>query len=759
MSNTVALSLSLLAVFAIFGISIFILLGFYGAASSRISLWVQRRFGAWEFTPLDLGGFRWSHLAIASLFSLFLEMLMIRWISAEITVFAYFKNFILIACFLGFGVGCYFSRRRINIVAFLGPLLLLTLLLKLPWPPLRMAVQHLPSYIGATSETFVWDLFSVPLQGYKALVAGIALILVVDVLVTLLFVPVGQMVAWYLEQKNAGIKGYTVNVLAGLAGLGLYTSLCFLYQPPVTWFAFAGVMLVMLVWRFKRGRWASLAGFAVCLALVSLPPAKPASELWSPYQKITLVPHPSAEAPISWELRTNESWHQEMLNLSPQFVAGHPELFKSVPIEFNAYNIPYRFYPDPPAVLVLGAGSGNDVAAAVRNGAGRVVAVEIDPLILKLGREFHFEKPYDSPRVHVVVDDARSYIQNSQEKFDVIVFSLLDSHTLASHFSNIRLDNYVYTLEGLRAARRLLNPDGVFILKFWVDTPWIAGRLFGLVSEVFGEAPVDLKAVQFNYTTPGRFFIAGSRQRIQAALADPELRNYLRDDPSVKIEKVSVTTDDWPNFYQREPGIPLNIMIAASFLLLLWLLFLPRTGTHLHSLRRHFFFLGAGFMLLEAQIVSRMALLFGTTWLVNAVVVGGVLLLIVAANLAVERVPRLPYSLAYAGILLSLAVGYLVPMDRLFLSSVWLRAVLAIMVLCLPVFFAGLVFIRSFAASGFDSQALGSNLFGALVGGLLELLSGWTGIKSLLLVAALLYLASYLALRNPQPERELSHQR
>jgi hypothetical protein len=117
-------------------------------------------------------------------------------------------------------------------------------------------------------------------------------------------------------------------------------------------------MLVMLVWRFKRGRWASLAGFAVCLALVSLPPAKPASELWSPYQKITLVPHPSAEAPISWELRTNESWHQEMLNLSPQFVAGHPELFKSVPIEFNAYNIPYRFYPDPPAVLVLGAGSG-----------------------------------------------------------------------------------------------------------------------------------------------------------------------------------------------------------------------------------------------------------------------------------------------------------------------------------------------------------------------------------------------------------------
>lgn len=751
MSNTLALSFSLLAVFAVFGIAIFGLLGFYGASSGRTSRWVQHRFKAWEFTPAGLGGFSWTQLALASFLSLFLEMLMIRWISAEITVFAYFKNFILIACFLGFGVGCYFSRRRINLVAFLAPLLLIMLLLKLPWLPLRTAIQHLPSYIGATSETFVWDLFTVPLQGYKALVAGITLILCVDVLVTLLFIPIGQMVAWYLEEKSAGIKGYTVNVLAGLAGLAIYTLLCFWYQPPVIWFAVAGVMFVLLLWKFKRGRWGGMAGFGICLALVALTPPKPAVELWSPYQKITVIPHPGSEAPISWELRTNESWHQEIINLSPEFVAGHTELFKSVPIDFNAYNIPYHFYPKPASVLVLGAGSGNDVAAAVRNGAGQVVAVEIDPLILELGRRLHFEKPYDSPRVLAVVEDARSYIQNSHDKFDVIVFSLLDSHTLASHFSNIRLDNYVYTLEGLRAARRLLNPNGVFILKFWVDKPWIAGRLYGLVSEVFGEAPLDLKAVQFNYTTPGRFFIAGSRERIQAALGDPELRKYLRDDTLVKEERVTLTTDDWPNFYQREPGIPLNIMIAASFLLLLWLVLLPGTGTHFRSLRWHFFFLGAGFMLLEAQIVSRMALLFGTTWLVNAVVVGGILLLIVTANLLIERVPKLPYPVAYAGIFLSLAAGYLVPTESLFLPSIWQRAMLAVLVLCLPVFFAGLVFIRSFAAAEFDGQALGSNLFGALVGGLLELLSSWIGIRSLLLIGALLYLASYLTLQMRQP--------
>jgi len=92
---------------------------------------------------------------------------------------------------------------------------------------------------------------------------------------------------------------------------------------------------------------------------------------------------------------------------------------------------------------------GNDVAAALRNGAGHITAVEIDPLILKLGKQLHFEKPYSSSRVQAVQDDARSYVQNSKERFDLIVFSLLDSHTTNSHFTNIRIDNYVYTLEAL----------------------------------------------------------------------------------------------------------------------------------------------------------------------------------------------------------------------------------------------------------------------------------------------------------------------
>jgi hypothetical protein len=354
MSTAVTLPLSLFALLVALAIVIFALLGFYETSSSRPARWLQRRFNAWAFTPGDLGGFRWDHLIFASLLCLFLEMLMIRWISAEIPVFSYYKNFVLIACFLGFGVGCYFSKRQLNLVAFLGPILVLTLLLKLPWSPLRAAIQHLPTYIGVTSETLFWDTFSEPLAGYTAPIAGLALVIAIDALVTLLFIPIGQLVGWYLEQKDAGITGYTANVLAGLAGLLLYTLLCFWYQPPVVWFACAGLMVVALFWKFRRGRLASLAAFVFCLLLLSLGPNRPSVELWSPYQKITLTPRPNATTPTSWELQTNDTWYQEMIDLSSKFVNAHLALFRKVPIEFNAYNIPYRFYQTPPSVLVRG---------------------------------------------------------------------------------------------------------------------------------------------------------------------------------------------------------------------------------------------------------------------------------------------------------------------------------------------------------------------------------------------------------------------
>ena len=380
--------------------------------------------------------------------------------------------------------------------------------------------------------------------------------------------------------------------------------------------------------------------------------------------------------------------------------------------------------------------------------------MEIDPLILKLGRELHFEQPYSSPRVRVVVDDARSYVENTGEHFDFIVFSLLDSHTTSSYYSNIRIDNYVYTVEALRATKRLLKADGLMIIKFWVNTPWIAGRLHGLVQTVFGAPPLQFQAGAVedpykitSYTSPGRFFIAGSPQRIEQAMADPSLATYVAHNSNVPTEPAELTTDDWPYFYQHEPGLPGSVIVISAVLILLCWRFLRATGIELGFLRWHFFFLGAGFLLLEAQIISKMALLFGTTWVVNSIVIAGLMVLIVAANLLVEWKRQIPIVVGYVGIFASMMAAYTIPLEKFFFASIWMKGLTATAVLCLPVFFAGIVFIRSFAREKFSGEALGSNLMGALVGGLLESVSMWTGIRSLLLLAAALYLASWIALR------------
>jgi len=720
--------------------------------SQRIDQWAERS----DFSASDLGGFSYGKLALASTLVLYLELLMIRWVSSEIRIFAYFKNFVLIACFLGFGLGCYLSRRRARLLMMILPLVTLVVLIGLPWQALRDLMSNLPALIGATSEVNIWGIPAIPLSVSLVRALGSALAIIVPLfgLFAFVFLPLGQLVGRYLEDAPNGILGYTVNILGSVAGVLLYTALCFLYQPPPVWFLLAGLMMVWLFWTVPRLRWISALAFLFSVGILSWNPRSPSKVYWSPYQKLTITPEEADGKLIRYELKTNDTWYQQVLNLSPAFVTSHPQFFADVPVEWNAYNIPYHFYPHPPSALVLGAGMGNDTAAAVRNGADRVVAVEIDPLILELGERLHFEKPYQSPHVHVVIDDARSYVQNTKDHFDLILFSLLDSHTTSSHFTNIRIDNYVYTLEALRATKRLLNPDGVFVIKFQVDTPWIAGRLRELLETVFGRAPLDLQVPSSSYTTGGRFFITGSKLRLDEALSDPRLADFVGTHRGLRTEKATLTTDDWPYFYQHEPGLPASVIVISVVLVFFCWSFMRGARGTTGSFRWHFFFLGAGFLLLEAQIISRLALLFGTTWLVNAIAIPGLLLLIVAANILVHLRPRIPLAFAYAGIFVAIAVGYLLPPEKLFFPSVTLRVLAATIMFCLPVFFAGIVFIRSFAAEHFSGRALGSNLLGALAGGLLESLSFWTGIRSLLLIAALLYAASWVALRSQAPARE-----
>jgi len=148
-----------------------------------------------EVSPQDLGSFSYRQLILVSVLSLFLEMLMIRWVSSEIRIFAYFKNFVLVACFLGFGLGCYFSRRRVQLIALIAPLLLLTIVLKTPISPLRRTMAALPQLIGGGVEVHVWGVPSMPASWTGMLLALMVVVPLFAVIATT-FIPFGQLVGW-----------------------------------------------------------------------------------------------------------------------------------------------------------------------------------------------------------------------------------------------------------------------------------------------------------------------------------------------------------------------------------------------------------------------------------------------------------------------------------------------------------------------------------------------------------------------------------
>jgi hypothetical protein len=701
-----------------------------------------------------------TQLLLVSIAGLFLELLMIRWISAEITIFSYFKNFVLIAAFLGFGLGAHLSRQPVNMLAMFGPLTYFALLIKFPWPALREMLQKLTLLLGSTTEVDVWGVPT--LQMNQETITGLAVMLAVVIpmfgMLSLTFIPIGQTTARMMEGAKDGILGYSINIAGSLVGVLLYTALCLFYQPPAVWFGVAGVLILVSFYRASRVRIAALAVFGLCMIMASLPDSTKSirdvvasdfltttggSTAWSPYQKLHWAETRQNGELIAYQLMTNDNWYQYVVNLSDPFIKTHPDLFAALAPEWNPYNLPYRFYKDPPKVLVLGSGMGNDVAAALRNGAGNVTAVEIDPMIIALGKRLHFEHPYANPRVSIVNDDARSYMQTSRDRFDLITFSLLDSHTTSSHYSNIRIDNYVYTREALTAAKNMLTPEGVMVVKFQVGKPFIAGRLKATLSEIFGTPPLQFGVDQTFNVSPGTFFVSGNTARIAAAAAEPQMKHFIETHANFPMDPAPITTDDWPFFYQHAPGVPSSVILISCVLVIVCWQLMKRTAVPLTEIGWPFFFLGAGFMLMESQIVSRMALLFGTTWIVNSITIAGLLALIVAANMLERAGLRIPTPAVYAGLFATIAIAYFVPVSALLAESHALRIVAAIGVLCSPVFFASILFIRTFAAARFSGAALGSNLLGSLAGGLLESLSMWTGLRSILILASIFYVLAY----------------
>ena len=141
-------------------------------------------------------------------------------------------------------------------------------------------------------------------------------------------------------------------------------------------------------------------------------------------------------------------------------------------------------------VLVIGAGSGNDVAAALHYGAKHVDAVEIDPAIFNLGKRDHPNIPYADPRVTVHIDDGRSFLRRTQTRYDLVIYALVDSLVLHSGYSTVRLESFLFTREAFEDIKARLKPNGVFAAYNAYRQGWVVGRLQTMMTAVFGDRPL-----------------------------------------------------------------------------------------------------------------------------------------------------------------------------------------------------------------------------------------------------------------------------
>jgi SAM-dependent methyltransferase len=742
-------------------------------------------------------------LFLVSLLLLFLELACIRWFSSHVLFLTFFTNTVLLACFVGMSVGCLAASRPRNYLAATPGLLLLALAAGLGVELLRKALQpHLdvgntasPQMIFFGTEHAGGDVarFAVPIEvlgGFFFLVVALALI------------GPGQELGRALGRVPGRLRAYTLNILGSLCGIGLFAACAWLELPPPAWFV--PIALGVAYFRVRQGavpvkrrrvEWACLAAAVLVASATSGPYLRggPAAgqHLWSPYYRIDY------DAPARL-IDTNLVSHQQMVSRTT---------------DRPAYAIPHLLRRDTGGapfkeVLVIGAGSGNDVSRALQWGAEHVDTVEIDPVIQRLGARDHPDRPYQDPRVTVHLDDGRNFLRSTTKQYDLVLYALIDSLVLHSSYSNIRLESYLFTDEALRDVQRCLKPGGWFVMSNYYRMGWLVSRLKDSLKKRFGSEPVVLTLPYRPEVRPDdersdgfTLFVAGHPGAVDGLTATFQRRPeyWLQGEPAETVlataeertepffgpatpdgftqrpladergrsdwyqvgparvleaaEPIRTATDDWPFLYLRRPMIPdlswRGTALMGGLALILLVAFRPRRSSPLSPCGRgevmRMFFLGAGFMLIETKAVVQMALLFGSTWMVNTVVFAAVLGMILLANLFVGLVKPQRLGWSYVCLFAALAANFLVPLDAFLGASRWVQVTGAALLVFAPVACAGVVFAVSFARSRQPDRAVGANVAGAVLGGLAENCSMLLGFRYLVLVAAAFYAASSLA--------------
>jgi len=662
--------------------------------------------------------------------SLFLELAIIRWQATVFPFFAFYKNLSLLSCFVGLGLGYALTRDKQIPLFLTAPLLCWQFILMLGMRYGMTYDQFRSLYVLPFHEQLNMGLGKA-VQLYDGLQTYFVLA-VIFLLTALAFVPLGQLCGALMERREK-LSAYGYNLLGSLVGVVLMFVTSAFWTPPTLWFLIGLAALLLFCVR-KRSVLLWAYGFMIFAVVLLEWPVDPSwQRIYSPYQLLEVG---RGEQGLL-EIRAAGHYYQKVFDfLRPQG--------KEKPYVARAkayYDLPYQIVGAPDSVAIIGAGAGNDVAAALRAGTKRVDAIEIDPAILMLGGG-HPEHPYKDARVHTVVNDARSFLRTTDRHYDLIVFGLLDSHTLLSQASSVRLDSFVYTVQAMREARARLNPLGTISLAFSMLDDQLGRKIYLMLQQAFdGRPPLCIMA---GYNSGVVFLASDGKIDVDPALLT---KNGFEDRSgfySNEALSADLPTDDWPFFYMPRRVYPVSYLFMVALVLALSILLMTNfVGEEPRFSHFPFFLLGAGFMLIETKGITELGLTFGNTWQVIGVVIASILVMAFLANWVVQSLRISSPVISYLLLLTSLLAGWWIARSGGLPSNFEGRVGTALLLTC-PIFFSGIVFSGLLKTRGDISSVMSMNLLGAMCGGLLEYNSMYFGFQFLYLLAAGIYLVGLL---------------
>jgi len=663
-------------------------------------------------------------LVASSALMLFLELALIRWTGSNVVHLSYFSNFVLLGSFLGIGIGILRSGRAKRL-PYYSPVMLGLLVAVIAWKPVTVNRGSSSSVIYFTSLNTtgppVWVILPIIFVAAAVVLAGPAEL-------------VGRCFA-----ELPRLTAYRFDLIGSLVGIVAFTGLSFLGAPPIWWGLIVTVMFAALMIPRQGVGVASrrtVMAAALSAALVVSPllvmlgvlfheSTRPENS-WSPYYKVK-TKHSSYQGVPLLTITVNGVPHQQAIPADAR-LQWEPQ-----------YGLPYdraNVGKSPKNVLIIGAGSGSDVAIALKKGAQHVDAVEIDPRIRDLGRALHPDHPYQDPRVTSHIDDGRAFLSRTDKKYDLVLLALPDSLTLVNGASSLRLESYLFTEQAFKSAKEHLNPGGAFAMYNYYRETWLIDRLAETAQQAFGHKPCVDKVgddLQQAVVTVG---LTEADQTCDGEWAGP---SAITPPPA---------TDNRPFLYLFTDRIPSLYLVTLGLILLAGLVGvgIAGGGSSYRRMRPYadLFLLGAGFMLLETKSITGFALLFGTTWVVNAIVFAGVLIAVLAAVEVTRRFRTPPLKVMYVVLFGGLALSWIFPDNWLLAMPVGLRAVVAVLIAFMPIFAANVIFAKRFTDTADGTASFGANLLGAMLGGCLEYAALLIGFHGLLIFAAVLYAGAFL---------------